>query len=291
MKNISENKKINRLENNFLTIEKHSDWVNNIIILSDGRLSSCSKDCSINIYNKDNYEVDIQIKDNKDIKYHLELSNKNIISCGGKTLKIYEIKNNDYNLINTIEDDENVNKVIELENNKLITSGYKKIKVWKFENNQYKCINTIEIWEYGDLTNILKINENKLVSSSGQNHIMKFFDLNNDFKELSTLTLVKPFIICYCMCMVDDQNLLLGGVNEIALVNINTYQLISHNLLNYSTNLYIQSIIKLRNGNILTGFNFDCTGKYCLCEYKFENNNLIEIKSKKSAHEKILYLD
>ena len=90
------NYKHSTLSNNIKIIKNHSNYVNNIIMLKDGRLCSCSSDQKIIIYNKF-YESDITIKDNANIYYHSQLSNGNIISCcKDNTLKIYKINNNDY---------------------------------------------------------------------------------------------------------------------------------------------------------------------------------------------------
>ena len=91
--------KINKLQNNLRELNNHTHNVYNLIILKDGRLSSCSYDGLINIYNKQNYNIDLQIKVNIHVYYHQELSNNNIISCCyDKTLKIY----NNNNLIDTL---------------------------------------------------------------------------------------------------------------------------------------------------------------------------------------------
>jgi len=106
----------NKLQNNIRELKNHTSSVYNIIILKDGRLSSYGDDGLINIYNRKNYNVDSQIKDNYAIYYHKELSNNNIISCCDyKTLKVY---NNNNNLIDTLNGhDYTVCKVIELEDN------------------------------------------------------------------------------------------------------------------------------------------------------------------------------
>ena len=174
MKNLFNN---NKLQNNIRELKNHTNNVNNIIILKDGRLSSCGYDGLINIYNKQNYNIDLQIKDNTYIYYHKELSNNNIISCcNDKTLKIY--KNN--NLIYTLNGHNNrVCKVIELENNKLISSAYDNtMKIWEFDGNKYNCTNTFTISNSnGNCTNILRINKDKLVSSAYGSNYIKFWIL------------------------------------------------------------------------------------------------------------------
>ena len=72
--------KINDLKINKKTLNVHTNYVNNIIVLNDGRLCSCSSDQKMIIYNK-NYEIDLTIKDNCNIYYHSQLNNNDLISC------------------------------------------------------------------------------------------------------------------------------------------------------------------------------------------------------------------
>ena len=57
-------------ENNYLfslkcikTINNPNKAVNILLELKDGRLISCSEDGTLNIYNKDSYEIDLSIKE------------------------------------------------------------------------------------------------------------------------------------------------------------------------------------------------------------------------------------
>ena len=270
---------INKLQNNIRELKNHTNNVNNIIILKDGRLSSCGSDGLINIYNKQNYNVDLQIKDNCRIYYHKELSNNNIISCCyDKTLKIYENDNLKYTLNGH---NNSVCKVIELENNKLISSaGDNTMKIWEFDGNNYKCTYTLTISSINSWTNILRINKDKLVSSAYRSNYIKFWDIKNNFKEIKTLNNIET---CYwnSMSMINDNILLIGGYSfGIYIINTDNYQIMSQAHKNIK---YINSIIELKNRNILIGC-YDENNKYSLIEYKYENNNLIKILSKDNAH-------
>ena len=56
-------KKFNILNSNISnTFNFHSDYINQIILLKDGRIASSSNDKSIIIYNKINYSIQLQIK-------------------------------------------------------------------------------------------------------------------------------------------------------------------------------------------------------------------------------------
>jgi len=272
--------RINKLQNNIKELKNHTSNVNNIIILKDGRLSSCGSDGLINIYNKQDYNVDLQIKDNCRIYYHKQLSNNNIISCcSDKTIKIY--KNN--NLTYTLNGHKNsVCKVIELENNKLIsTAGDTTMKFWEFDGNNYICTNTIVISNSNSWTNILKINKYQLVSSAYISNYIKFWDINNNFNEIKTINFIEN-AYWNSISMINDNILLIGGYSSggIYIINTDNYQIISQVHKNIK---YVSSIIELMNGNILIGC-CDENNKYSLIEYKYENNNLIKILSKDNAH-------
>jgi len=256
--------------------------LNFIFSIKDGRLSSCGYDGLINIYDKQNYNIDLQIKDNCNIYYHKELSNNNIISCcSDKTLKIYKNKIV-INLIYTLNGHNNdVCKVIEFENNKLISSAFDTtMKIWEFDGNKYNCINTFTISNNNSRTNILRINKDRLVSSAYSNNYIKFWDIKSNFNEIKTLNKIETYGL-NAMCMINDNILLIGGHSSgIYIINTDNYQIISQV---HKNNKYVYSIIELINGNILIGC-YDENNKHSLIEYKYENNNLIKILSKDNAH-------
>ena len=275
---------INKLQNNMRELKNHTSSVNNIIILKDGRLSSCGDDGLINIYNKINYNVDLQIKSNNPIYYHKELSNNNIISCcSDGTLKIYK---NNY-LINILNEHKNsVCKVIELENNKLLSSSSDStMKIWECDGNKYTCTNTFIINNSKSWVNILRISKDKLVSSVYKSNYIKFWDIKNNFNEIKTLSNIESY--WNAMSMINDNILLIGGYSEggIYIIDTDNYQIV---LQVYNNIKHINSIIGLKNRNILIGCS-DESNKCSLIEYKYENNNLIKILSKDNAHSDEIY--
>ena len=187
MKNILEdikrqyNYKVNDLKINKKTLNDHTNYVNNIIVLNDGRLCSCSSDQKMIIYNK-NYEIDLTIKDNCNIYYHSQLSNNDLISCcKDNTLKIYNLYNvNQYSLIQTLKSHEKpVLKVIEV-NDKLISCAFDKtVKIWEKDlSNIYFCSKTLYLCNYNNSRlNVLKTNDQKFVCSISERHCLKFFFL------------------------------------------------------------------------------------------------------------------
>lgn len=170
--------KINTLTNNIKSLNNHSSYVNNIIILKDGRLCSCSSDQKIIIYNK-NFEIEATIKDNANIYYHSQLSNYDIISCcKDNTLKIYSIYG--YNLIYVLRGHNMpVLKMIEVKG-KIISSAWDKtIKVWeKDEGDTYICTKTMQICNYDNMRiNLIRVNSYKIAVTSSEANLVSFYSI------------------------------------------------------------------------------------------------------------------
>ena len=70
---IKENiKKFNILNNKISnTLNYHTNWVNQIILLKDGRIASSSDDKSIIIYNKEDYSIQLKIKNLDDSVFNI----------------------------------------------------------------------------------------------------------------------------------------------------------------------------------------------------------------------------
>ena len=125
---------------NFKTIIMHTDYINYIKKLFDGRLSSSSQDGIINIYNEKNYKLEQKINVGNGIVYLNILSNDNIIACcfDGK-MRIYELKNDGSKLIKELEGHNDIAlKVIKVKEKLISFSRDKTMKIWeKKEQNDY----------------------------------------------------------------------------------------------------------------------------------------------------------
>ena len=265
-------------------IIKHTDHIYYIKILPYERLSSCSKDDKINIYNEKNYRLEQEINVGNGVVYLNILSNDNIIACcfDGK-MRIYELKNDGSKLIKELEGHNDIAiKVIKIKEKLISCSRDKTMEIWeKKEINDYNYMKSKIISDNSGInTNILQINENKLVSSATKSDYIKIFDIQNNFEEIKTTKNISVNCCWNSLEIFKENILLIGGsdTNGIYLIDTNNYQIIS----NFLQNFEIYSIIKLKNGNFLIG----CKSNYyySLIEYKYENNNLIKIKSKDKVH-------
>ena len=117
-------------EQEYLMI-KSTEIYENIIILKDGRISGCTGEGKIIIYNKEKIDtIDLTIKafKNRPIFYHTELTNGQIIACS-KSMKIIKLKINyffmeTYEIVQDIvcHNDQVFNKVVALDETRLISS-------------------------------------------------------------------------------------------------------------------------------------------------------------------------
>ena len=197
-------------------------------------------------------------------------------------MRIYELKKDGTNLIKELEGHTDiVLKVLKIGNILISCSRDKTMKIWEKKENDYNCMKSIVISDnYGQNTNVLQINENKLVSSAYISNYIKFFDIKNNYNEITTIKNISVNWSWNSMEIFNKIILLIGGSdnNGIYLIDTNNYQIISNILKDFG----IYSIIKLSNGNILIGCE---SGKdNSLIEYKYDNNNLIKVKTKEKAH-------
>ena len=95
--------KENSLQNNFLKLTIHKDFITNLILLDENTLCSCSIDGNVIFLNAKNFNILGIIKENIGIIYIEKLSDNNIIlCCEDGSLRIYKEK--EENSLNKISD-------------------------------------------------------------------------------------------------------------------------------------------------------------------------------------------
>ena len=124
-----------------LFLKYHNGIVSNLILLKDGRLSSCCSNGKIIIYKRNTFQIDQIINGENGFIFHLELSNHNIVGvCNNKILEIYELNNNKYILSQQIKIKRYLaNRVYEINNNTFaLYLKYSFINIYKRNNNNNK---------------------------------------------------------------------------------------------------------------------------------------------------------
>ena len=187
-----DNIKKQNYSDNFHTI-RSENFVNNLVILQDGRLSVCRED--IIIYNKNNINIDLNIKiedyKNKRIVYHTQLKNGYIVSCN-YPIVIIKLKRSfffyeTYEIIQRIYNDFNIfsQKVLELDDNRFVSSFANSMILCysnkDTKNNLYdrkhiiKFIGHMTNFCVSGRTNLIKINDLEFVASSKDSKCVQFF--------------------------------------------------------------------------------------------------------------------
>ena len=244
------------------TIHKDNSYVCSLLLLSDGRLASCSNDRTIKIFNMNNYHCDITIKGhNNGVNYISELDNNKLISCSYKEIKIWSINQLSYQCDYTIHDaySDYIGKVIQLTNSRIAScSKDNTVKIWN-SNHPYNLIKTLN--GHFDVRSIIQLKDKDILISGNNNNILRKWNLLT----YQCDTIIKN-VNCFdsnSLLEIDKNRLIVGGINEITIVNISNdiiEQQIKNNRLGY-----VFSLVQLANGNILCG----CKGGLiCLYDVK-----------------------
>ena len=159
-------------------ITKHTESVNSICCLEDGRVVTGGEDKKVLIWS-DNFEkIDLALLDNARPVKLVKLLNDGRLAVGGyQNIKIYNNLNN-FKLSCVLKDiSNNVADMIHLEDGRIITASYREIKVFNMTwNNQYKDGKPIK--EHTSWVNcLIKLNGKRFASGSEDQQIL-IFDYN-----------------------------------------------------------------------------------------------------------------
>ncbi len=276
----------NSLKQNFKTLKNHIGYINHLSILNDGRLASCSDDCTLNIYKKESFELQLSIKPHSDWVYSFtQLNDGRIIACcADKTMKIIKLLEEDKYQIeeSLLGHNDCVLKVIEIRENELISISKDNImKVWILkENNQFEFITNIIFQNSESYCNIFKLNENEIATTSVGDKCIKFWNSHN-YSNITTINDIETDFGFQTMCLVEKDLLCIGGTNSKGFYLI---QISSHQVINIILGLkYIYSIYKCLNGDLLCAV-IDENWNNTLVRYKYDGQNLEKIVEKENAH-------
>ena len=267
---------------NIKTINERSKFVTSLLLLSDGRLASCSRDKTIKIYDiKNNYHCDITLEGHTDcVTYISQLYNNILISCSSHTIKIWSITQSSYQCDYTINNAHNdyIWKVIPLTNNRIAScSGDKTIKIWN-SNHPYNLINTLN-GHTDDVRSIIQLKDKDiLISESDDNTLRKWNLLTYQCDKIINN------VWCYknSLLEIDNNRIIVGGIGIITIVNISN-DIIEHQIENDKLS-YVYSFVQLRDGNILCGCE---NGLICLYDIKL---NTLSFREKEIHYSEVYCL-
>ena len=260
---------------NIKTIKEHGHYINSLLLLSNGRLASCSRDKTIKIYDiKNNYHCDITLEGHTDcVSYISQLDNNKLISCSyDNTIKIWSITQSSYQCDYTINNAHNdkIYKVIPLRNNRIAScSDDETIKIWN-SNNPYNLIKTLN-GHTNYVRSIIQLKDKDILISGSDDKTLRKWNL---------LTYQCDKIIDSVDCCdnnslleIDNNRIIVGGNRVITIVNISN-DIIEHQIKNDKL-YYAYSFIQLRDGNILCGCE---NGLICLYDIKLNTLTFKEDK-------------
>lgn len=255
--------------NNTKEIKDHTSQVASLLLLSDGRLASCSRDKTIKIFNINNnyYQCDLTIEGHTDtVTYISQLDNNKLVSCScDKSIKIWSFTRSSYNCDYTIQDAHTkwINKVIPIKGGKMVScSDDMTIKVWK-SNSPYTLVKTLE-GHTGCVNSIIQLKgKDILISGSSDWNLIKWdlvtYERNN----------VTDGVLCSyqnSMIEIDNKKIIVGG-DKITVVNVSNCR-IEYTIIKDELG-FVYSFMILRDGNILCGYD-----NGLLCIYDIQNNTL-----------------
>ena len=254
-------------------LNSNTEQVWSLILLHDGRFAASSKDKTINIYNSETFVKEIEIKDQHTdgIRNIKQLYDFHIVSCSFDfTIKIFNISGKSYSLVQTLQEHtDKVRDIIELKNLNLVSvSSDKTMKIWHKKDNKYKMQESVH---FEDLIRfIYEVKENEVVLYLSEVSKIVFYNLDKKSQQiLDNLELAE----CE-FCMLNEKTLYVSGEEIIYLVDVNNYSIL--NSIKCGSNM--SSILKLSNDIIITG------DQNYLYQWKFEENNLNLIYTKKNCH-------
>ena len=260
------------LKNPIHILKYHTNGVNCLTVMNDGRLVSCSGDGSIIIYNKETYKPDIIIKEHSDIvTYITQLSSGILASCSyDNSIKLFNIKENKYEVLQTLNDHTDwVNKIIELKNKALVScSDDCSIIFYIKDNIKYK--KDYQISTNGYCFNIIQTKDYEICYKNG--NTICFYDLL-ERKVKSSISNIS----CCNMIMMTKDLLLITGENKISIINVNNYKL---RIINVPGAGCIYGVCILNQNMLLTGDN-----SKIIRQWRIEGDNLILISKKEKAHD------
>ena len=296
LKNFSEQKKkINRILNDqsstkssdlkisniypYKLIKNHENYVTNIIQITDLRLASSSTDCSINIYNKHTYTLEIIIMEHKGgINYIYPIKENKILSSSTDSeIKIFQIQENSYFieqiLIGHISA---VNKSILLSNDDIASCSWDKtVRIWTKNKNDGIYSQKLIIADYSEvIDSLFETNNKNLITSSFIERKLRFWNINS-LENKNTLYNIKCNSKSNIFCMINNEILAVCGYYDcgIYLININNYSVVKIIKLsdNKKKNLLVNCIITLSNNTILTGEDLNQEGAFEQWELSKDN--------------------
>ena len=225
-----------------------------LLLLSDGRLASCSNNGRIQIYNiNNNYHCDLTINfcQINGFTYMCQLENNKLITCSSdKSIKIWSIEQLsyqcDYTIINAHENI--IYKVIPITNNRIASCSMDKtIKIWN-SNHPYNLIKELN-GHTKCVTSIIQLKGKEILISGARDKTFRIWNILT----YQCATIINEIFCSMSNSLLELNNnrIIVGEDKSVAIINLDKYY-IEHRKSTYMMS-DVKSLMKLNNGNILCG--------------------------------------
>lgn len=236
----------------FKTILPHNKKINELILLKDGRIASCSNDHTIKIFNIEDESILTLLGHQNDVNSICQLPNEKLVSCSlDISIKLWTITETTYNCDFTINNPHTkpIMKVIPLSNN-MFVSGSQDGTIIIWNGNFYPCILINTLSTQNSIESLLYIKQEKLLVSASRTYLC-IWDCNGNTHKLIAQIDDVNCLTRNSMIELKNCRILVGGITKVKIVNVITCEVektIGHSLLNN-----FSSFLILRNGNVLLG--------------------------------------
>ena len=234
------------------TISKHTKAVSSLLLLKDNRISSCSYENSISIFDPaNNFNCDMTLLGHNDLIFSLcQLDDSRLVSCSHDCeIKIWDISNNSYQCAVTIKKahDAHIFKVISLPNNKFASCSRDcAIKIWDMNASDVTVpIGVINKAHVDDIYSLLYMREKDVLVSSSDNTALRVWNLKN-----------YKILMCQCsgknsLYQLNEVRVIVGGWTTVQIWNIVTME--NEFEINDKNVYFIYCFMKLKEKIILCG--------------------------------------
>ncbi len=250
-------------------------------VLNDKRLAVGGESSILYIISKNDYNIDLQINNNKENLYKInQLKNNDIIlAFNSGDMTIINVNQNNYKIIQKFEKAHNndIYNIIELKNSDLISCSLdNSLKIWSYDNKNEEYNEIFKIEEDCEILNILEIKENEIIYDNPKKKTIKFYNikdkkLTNQINDLELIDWNNNFILL-------NNKVIIGGNKKIYFIDINSYT--KEKEINFDNGIY--SIKKFKDNLLMIG---DDKGN--ISSFDINDNNLKVIKE--SIHKKKIY--
>ena len=242
--NNNSNQQNNTFESKYLkkikVIKQHSDWIKSVKIFPSGNIISVSDDETINIYNKNTYELIQKIKNAHldDIIYIDIKDENNFVTCSyDKTIKTWIKKIDKFELNYKIEKAHNndIYCVLYYNENLISCSQDNSIKIWEYVNFKYQLLT--KIIESNDINSMLLLKDKNILISSGYDGTTFYKIYENGLNINFICNLKEAFGGCWNgIYRINDNKIIVGGEKYLYIILINEKKIFQEIRINFRCN-------------------------------------------------------